>query len=49
MPCGSKLVDEDNLDSIINTLKTMIDTYTDKKLEERVNKLKFDIVREIET
>lgn len=49
MPCGSKLVDEDNLDSIINTLKTIIDTYTDKKLEERVNKLKFDIVREIET
>ena len=49
LPCGSKLVDEDNLDSIINTLKTIIDTYTDKKLEERVNKLKFDIVREIET
>ena len=48
MPCGSKLVDEDNLDSIINTLKTIIDTYTNKKLEERVNKLKFDIVREIE-
>ena len=45
MPCGSKLVDEDNLDSIINTLKTIIDTYTDKKLEERVNKLKFDIVK----
>lgn len=48
LPCGSKQVNEDNLDSIINTLKTIIETYTDKKLEERVNRLKFDIIREIE-
>lgn len=46
LPCGSKLVSE-SVDEVIETLKPIITTYTDKKIEEKVNNLKFKIVKEV--
>jgi len=46
LPCGSKNVDE-NVDEVIEVLKTIITTYTDKKIEEKVNKLNYIIIKEI--
>ena len=46
LPCGSIKVDE-NVDDIIKDLIPIIDIYVDKKIEEKVNKLKYKIVKEI--
>ena len=46
LPCGSKYVKED-VDQVVEVLKTIIKTYTDKKIEERVNKLNYTIIKEI--
>ncbi len=46
LPCGSKNVNED-VDEVIDVLKTIITTYTDKKIEERVNNLEYRIIKEI--
>lgn len=46
LPCGSKKVCE-NVDSVVEVLKSIITTYTDKKIEEKVNKLPFEIIKEI--
>lgn len=46
LPCGSKNVNE-NVDEVIEVLKTIITTYTDKKIEERVNNLEYRIIKEI--
>lgn len=46
LPCGSKNVNED-IDKVINVLMTIIKTYTDTKIEEKVNKLKYIVIKEI--
>jgi len=46
LPCGSKNVSE-NVDEIVEVLKTIITTYTDKKIEEKVNNLQFNVIKEI--
>jgi len=46
LPCGSKNVNE-NVDEVVEVLKTIITTYTDKKIEEKVNKIKYTIIKEI--
>ena len=46
LPCGSKNVCE-GVDEVINVLKTIIKTYTDKKIEEKVDKLKYIIIKKI--
>lgn len=46
LPCGSKSVTE-NVDPIIKNLLPIIETYTNKKIEERVNNLPYIIVKEI--
>ncbi len=48
LPCGSKHVNE-NVDEVIQVLCTIITTYTDKKIEERVNKLRYKIIKEIKS
>ena len=46
MPCGSKNVDE-NIDGVVEVLKTIIKTYTDKKRNEKVDRLSYIIIKEI--
>ena len=46
LPCGSSNVTED-VDDIIKVLLTIIHTYTDKKIEEKVNNLPWEIIKEI--
>lgn len=46
LPCGSNKVNE-NVDEIIDVLSEIIETYTDKKIEEKVNKLQFKVIKEI--
>ncbi|MBP3619863.1 MAG: YkgJ family cysteine cluster protein [Clostridia bacterium] len=46
LPCGSKNVNE-NVDAVVKELLPIITTYTDKKIEEKVNNLPFDIIKEI--
>ena len=46
MPCGSKNVDE-NIDGVVEVLKTIIKTYTDKKRNEKVSRLEYKIIKEI--
>lgn len=46
LPCGSKNVNE-NVEDIIDVLKTIITTYTDKKIEEKVNLFEYKIIKEI--
>ena len=45
--CGSSKVNE-NVDIIIKELCSIIKTYTDKKIEEKVNKLPYNIIKEIQ-
>ena len=46
LPCGSKKVNE-SVNEIIKTLSKIIKTYTNKKIEEKVNHLKYEIIKEI--
>lgn len=46
LPCGSIEVNE-SVDEVIDVLKTIITTYTDKKIEEKVNNLKYKIIKKI--
>lgn len=46
LPCGSSNVKEDVSD-VIEILKTIINTYTDKKIEEKVSNFKYKIIKEI--
>jgi len=46
LPCGSKKVEE-NIDNVIEKLLPIINTYTDKKIEEKVNNLPYIIIKEI--
>ena len=46
LPCGSKHVSED-VDEVIKVLSAIITTYTDKKIEEKVNKIKYKVIKEI--
>lgn len=46
LPCGSIEVNE-SVDEVIDVLKTIITTYTDKKIEEKVNNLKCKIIKKI--
>ncbi len=46
LPCGSINVNEDVSD-VIEILKTIINTYTDKKIEEKVSNFKYKIIKEI--
>lgn len=46
LPCGSSKVNE-NVDNIIKELSLIIKTYTNKKVEEKVNKLPYKIIKEI--
>ncbi len=46
LPCGSINVN-DNVDEVVKSLLPIITTYTNKKIEEKVNKLKYKIVKEI--
>lgn len=46
LPCGSKNVNE-SVDEVVEVLKTIITTYTDKKIEEKVNKIQYTIIKEI--
>ena len=47
LPCGSKEVGED-VDDVVEVLSKIIKTYTDKKIEEKVNNLKYKIIKRIE-
>ena len=46
LPCGSSSVDE-NVDKIVKELCLIIKTYTNKKIEEKVNNLPYKIIKEI--
>lgn len=46
LPCGSNKVNE-NVDNVVEVLKTIIKTYTNKKIEEKVNKLNYTIIKKI--
>jgi len=46
LPCGSINVHE-NVDNVVKELCSIIKTYTDKKIEERVNLLPYKVIKEI--
>ena len=46
LACGSKNVNE-NIDSVVEVLKTIIKTYTDKKRNQKVSQLEYTIIKEI--
>lgn len=46
LSCGSKNVNE-NVEEVVKELSTIITTYTDKKIGEKVNNLKYKVIKEI--
>ena len=47
LPCGSKEINHEENDKVIEVLMGIIKTYTDKNIEEKVNHLKYEIIKEI--
>lgn len=46
LSCGSKNVDE-KVDKVIKTLKPIINTYSNKKINKKVDRLSYTIIKEI--